>query len=1047
MAADERPPPRWALLLCLLAASTLLAPSSQAADQPPPANGYRPASKEARRPALARAPRASEAPRARAALSIRKVIAGQAGLLVVLSRPVAPGREIVVALDGSPMSTVALSPETLSVDLPPELATRPAMKIQVREGKVTSAPYLYQQSPAAAPARAASGATSAARPGTGPTVAGALWKGQELQIALSRPAAAPTRVAIEGVPIDPSRITATAPDRFQVRLDEADLGDNDRVTLTVDTEGYQLAKVIAVPRPGPRRLLLLALLGGLAALALAAAAWISRQRLQRAGARTAQTAEGVVLAGIARNGAAPPPQPEETLWRATPVQAAAAVSVPPAPAELIEALRAERCLLFAGGGISAGAGLPTFRPVLAHLIDQLDPSSPQTEVARQALQAGRLELVSDLIGTLFAPDQLHRKLSDLMARARPTPTPLVQALARLPFAGIITTSYDTLLDEAFQQRKPIVLSPTLLDGMEATVRPGSFPLVKLNGALSGPGDLVLGDAQTRSMLAEHSYLARYLGTKALGNSLLFVGVGLETIELFFSALNLSAGPHPHFALVPRAEDIDVYAEVLRAKFGVQLIVVEPTAGMTAVQAFVESLARGSTTASAGAVGRPDIQPFHIHQIKLQNIGPFAELTLDLRSSWTVLIGNNGCGKSTILKAIALGLCGDDEQAAQIGRRLLNARARSGVIELQIEGMRYRTELHRQGDRVRVGCKQLTPLQYGRWVALGFPPIRGVSMNAPRGPGAEGAATPVVSDLLPLLTGTVDTRIDNLKQWIINLYVRSREGRDRAAAEATPSGRLLAAFFEMLKELTPGAPFRFDKVDPVTWEVLVETTDGVVPIELLSQGMSSILGWAGALLQRIYEIHTEVDHPEQQPALLLLDEMDAHLHPLWQQKLMPILRGRFPGLQVVATTHSPLVVAGLSKEELYTLRREGQTILVEEAPWNLKGWRVDQILTSPTFQLEGARDLDTVNTLSRYTELASKLQPSDKEKAELTRLAAEIQVSLPQPESQPQARVASQMIEETMRARLEQMPEERRQKVVQEIRVQVQEAITGSRRPS
>ena len=1000
-----------------------------------------------------------------APLAIEKVVArsDSSGALLVVSRPLRRGRELKVLADGQPVEATALGRDTISVELPAKLQAAAMIKLVVVEGKLRTRPYelALPSRPVTSPTPGESRQQQGKPPPEPLAIEGAIVKGRELEVTLSRAPIVPASLTIEGNAVDAKRMAWVAPQRVKVILEARELGDNEQVALRVAEGSARSAPYTLMVPATARRWWVSWLLGAVALLAvgLGAAQWTLQRRAAKRRGRDRGPLSSFLAGG---SGSSPTAAELDALW-AMPADAggAPAAEVPTPPAELVEALRGGRCVLVGGAGVSRAAGLPTRKEVLHHLVQALAgaesggaPAASATGaaqpavLAQQALSTGKYDLVAELVTTRLGPEDLHGRVRDFFAGHKPAASPLVRSLARLPFAGVISTEYDQVLEDAFKARKPTVLLPSHGAELDAAARTESFALVKLFGDLSSPEALLLSESQYRARLAEKTYFVRYVASLALSRSLLFVGASLDTVELLFTSLGLQRAEHPHFVLVPRGPDLDAYAEILGAKFGVRLIVIEPSEGMPAAAQFVEKVADAcAPPGGRGVKARPDTRTFQISRISLTNIGPFREVSLDVRGGWTMLIGNNGCGKSTILKALALGLCGDDEQAVQFGRRLLNSRAQSGCIELQVGAARYRTDLVREGERVRVVSRHLTPLQHGTWVALGFPPIRGVSVHAPRGPAADGSSTPVVGDLLPLLGGSIDSRIDNLKQWIVNLDVRASGGQGASARQAARAAELLRAFFEMLKELTPGAPFEYKGVDRSTWEVLVETRDGLVPLDLLSQGMSSILGWAGTLLQRMYEIHGDAEHPEQQPALLLLDEIDAHLHPRWQQKLMPILRKRFPGLQVLATTHSPLVVAGLAKQEMVTLRRTREGILVEEAPWDLKGWRVDQILTSPVFELEGARDEETVNKVARYTELVSKLDHTPEEQRELEVLAGEIQVSLPAPESQPQVREASQMIEDALQSKLAAMPEDKKRQMVQEIRVQVQEAMTGSRRPS
>ena len=88
--------------------------------------------------------------------------------------------------------------------------------------------------------------------------------------------------------------------------------------------------------------------------------------------------------------------------------------------------------------------------------------------------------------------------------------------------------------------------------------------------------------------------------------------------------------------------------------------------------------------------------------------------------------------------------------------------------------------------------------------------------------------------------------------------------------------------------------------------------------------------------------------QDQPAILLIDEIENHLHPTWQRRVIPALRKHFPKLQIFATTHSPFVVAGLKRGQVHRLYREKGVIKTdqlteEEKEHKLVGWTVEEIL--------------------------------------------------------------------------------------------------------
>jgi predicted ATP-binding protein involved in virulence len=104
---------------------------------------------------------------------------------------------------------------------------------------------------------------------------------------------------------------------------------------------------------------------------------------------------------------------------------------------------------------------------------------------------------------------------------------------------------------------------------------------------------------------------------------------------------------------------------------------------------------------------------------------------------------------------------------------------------------------------------------------------------------------------------------------------------------------------------------FQGVDPATRRVTVITDDGPAPMDDVSQGVSCLIGWVGVLLQRMYEICSDHADPSSRYALVLMDEIDAHMHPSWQRVLLPRIRECFPNNQLLATTDSPLLLNGLN----------------------------------------------------------------------------------------------------------------------------------------
>ena len=113
---------------------------------------------------------------------------------------------------------------------------------------------------------------------------------------------------------------------------------------------------------------------------------------------------------------------------------------------------------------------------------------------------------------------------------------------------------------------------------------------------------------------------------------------------------------------------------------------------------------------------------------------------------------------------------------------------------------------------------------------------------------------------------------------------------------------------------------------------------------LSSGTQGTLLWVWALALKISLHYLWENDWETKPAILLIDEIENHLHPTWQRRVIPALLEHFPGLQIFATTHSPFVVAGLKAGQVHLLHRdENSHVTATTNTEDIIGWTADEIL--------------------------------------------------------------------------------------------------------
>ncbi len=130
-------------------------------------------------------------------------------------------------------------------------------------------------------------------------------------------------------------------------------------------------------------------------------------------------------------------------------------------------------------------------------------------------------------------------------------------------------------------------------------------------------------------------------------------------------------------------------------------------------------------------------------------------------------------------------------------------------------------------------------------------------------------------------------------------------------------------------------------------VRVQTNDrggSALDMTSLSAGTEGTLWWTRLIALSLLFMHKFETGWQKRRAILLIDEIENHLHPTWQRRVIPALLDHFPGLQIFATTHSPFVVAGLKKGQVHLLNRdENGVVSTTTNQQDIIGWTADEIL--------------------------------------------------------------------------------------------------------
>jgi predicted ATP-binding protein involved in virulence len=227
------------------------------------------------------------------------------------------------------------------------------------------------------------------------------------------------------------------------------------------------------------------------------------------------------------------------------------------------------------------------------------------------------------------------------------------------------------------------------------------------------------------------------------------------------------------------------------------------------------------------------------------------------------------------------------------------------------------------------------------------------------------------------------------QKIVDLDYQSYRRQQPAARDIVQTVGTVAS------EITEGFPIEFKGVGEDQRGLFPQfgTLDGDVPLDVLSQGTQSMIQWLAQLLIGYAEFYDYPVDLAERPGILIIDEIDAHLHPSWQRRIIPTLIKHLPNLQIFCSTHSPLMLAGLKEGQVQLLKRDANSkVVVSKNETDIIGWSADEILRN-FLDVRSPTDIETVKHLERLQALRQKDVLSEEEAEELEQLRHQVNQDL------------------------------------------------------
>jgi predicted ATP-binding protein involved in virulence len=341
----------------------------------------------------------------------------------------------------------------------------------------------------------------------------------------------------------------------------------------------------------------------------------------------------------------------------------------------------------------------------------------------------------------------------------------------------------------------------------------------------------------------------------------------------------------------------------------------------------------------------------VKRLTLRSFRGIDDLTLDFAPNVTVLIGNNGAGKSSILDALAISFTQFVEKVSEVGMEISQKFQYSDIINSFTQST-LQMSVDCLGEQTWIATRDRFTDESTFSAAEGSIPPEEVASSFVRNLLNNHRANLPLIVYYPVSRGVTSISLELSLNF---LEEQARSAQTLAYDHSLPAGRSsFSDFFQWFKiredlenevRLEKDSSYRDHQLKAVRDAIysfspgfsnlrvrrsplrMIVEKFGELVVNQLSDGEKCLLAMVGDLARRLAIANPGLPDPLQGEGVVLIDEIELHLHPKWQRDIVPALTNTFPNCQFILTTHSPQVL-GEVKGKVYRLKSTSDGIIAE-----------------------------------------------------------------------------------------------------------------------